>query len=154
MIYILSISFQVAGALLLMTNVLSTRRDNVIRRFIGNSIIIRDNNTGKLEYDHNSLYNTFREAYLSRCAFVEIIIGYLIGIFSKNEGVSNKLLYAGAVILITILLIFLSKFIVSIIITRNKNVNRVITNEELNSLNLHPTIENLSMDDIDSIFHE
>ena len=71
-IYILSISFQVAGALLLMVNALSTRRDRVIHRFASHSLIYRDNNTGELEYDKEALKGAFKEAYLSKFAFAEI----------------------------------------------------------------------------------
>ena len=151
-IYILSISFQVAGALLLMVNALSTRRDRVIHRFASHSLIYRDNNTGELEYDKEALKGAFKEAYLSKFAFAEIAIGYFLGVFGALNDSANRWLIAIGIIITTTILIYISRLLVRLILTYNKNITRSITNDELSVLGIEPAMENISDMEIDELF--
>lgn len=151
MLYIFSISFQVAGALLLMVSVLSTKRDKVVRRFVGRGTLYRDNNTNTIFYNKTALQETFKEAYLSKFAFLYIAVGYFMGVF----GVLNNdylMLIALAIVVLTILLVALSHLAVFLILKFSKKVNRELSNEELSYLGIEPDIENISNEDIQRIF--
>ena len=147
MIYVISISLQVAGALLLMINALSTRRDKVIRRFLGKGLVSRDNNTNTIVYDKERLKETYKEAYLSKFAFMFIALGYFFGIFSNIED-DLKLILALIIIAMTVVIMILSYVTVNLVVKYKKSVNCEITNEELNELGIEPDIENTSNEEI------
>ena len=149
-LYILSVSLQVAGALLLMLNVLSTKREKVIRRFVGKGLLCRDNNTNAISYDQNALKAVFQEAYLSKFAFAYIIMGYLFGVFGTIASEYRNII-ATAIVAATALLILLSYLVVYLILKFSKKVNREISNEELISLGIEPDIENISNEEINRI---
>jgi len=150
MLYILSVSFQIAGALLLMLNVLSAKREKVIRRFAGKGLLYRDNNTNTISYDQNALKDVFREAYLSKFSLAYIIMGYLFGVFSTIAS-EYKNIIAMAIVAATALLILLSYLVVYLILKFSKRVNQEISNEELISLGIEPDIENISNEEISRI---
>lgn len=152
MVYILSISFQLAGALLLMVNVLSTKRDKVIRRFVGRGTLYRDNNTNEISYDKNALKDTFKDAYLSKLAFLYIAVGYFMGVFGSVNGYC-KMITAITIIIATALLILLSHLAVYFILKFSKKVNRELSNEELTALGIEPDIENISNEEIGRFFN-
>ena len=151
MIYVLSIALQVAGALLLMKNVLSTKRDNVIRRFSGHNVIEKDNNTNEISYNADVFIDTYRQAYLSKAAFLYIAMGYLLGVFGTTEGCSKLLLVIGIVLLTAFFMVIAYK-VVEMILKRSKDVNTAITNEDLERLKIKPTMTNISNADIDALF--
>ena len=153
MIYILAISFQLAGALLLMVNVLSTRRDKVIRRFVGKGMIYRDNNTNEISYDETALKDTFKEAYLSKLAFLFIAIGYVLGVF-KSPDSDCRMWLALIIIFVSIFIIATSYLVVNAITKFSKKVNRKLPNQELLALGIEPDIENISNEEIDKLFTE
>ena len=68
-IYILSISFQLAGALLLMIFALSTKREKIIQQFAGKGLIYRDNNTDKL-----SLTKRFLEKHIEMLILTNVLL--------------------------------------------------------------------------------
>lgn len=145
--YIFAISFQVAGALQLLVFFVSTKRDNVIKRFAGKTFISRDGNIKKISYDKASFLAEFKTAWLSKIAFGLIAIGYLIGIWGVIED-DKKISAFFLIIAITVIVLFLSHFIVHIYITKSKKINAEITNDELERLHIEPNIENISIEEI------
>ncbi len=152
-LYIFSIAFQVAGAVLLMFLSLSTNRRKVINRFINKNMIFSDGNTKKLTYDKDEFKNIFKQSYLANFSFLYIIVGYILGIFGNTEGFNNWLILI-FVVIVTIILIGLAYFIVMQIIKHSKNINREITNEELEKLDLEPNMESLSDKELEDIFND
>ena len=151
MIYAISIALQVAGALLLMVNTLSVKRDNVILRFMGHNLITRDGNTKEITYDSKALITLYQQAYLSKIAFVYIIIGYTLGVFGDMDACSRILLVV-LIVSFSMLLILVSHKIVQMIIKHSKNINTPITNADLERLGIKPNIETASDDEIDAMF--
>jgi len=145
--YIFAISFQVAGALQLLVSFVSTKRDNVIKRFAGKGFISRDGNTKKVLYDKSSFLAEFKTAWLSKIAFGFIAIGYLIGIWGNIED-DKKISAFFLIAAITAMVLFLSHFIVHIYITRSKRINADITNDELERLKIQPALETISDSEI------
>lgn len=152
-LYISSISFQVAGAILLMLLSLSTDRRKVINRFINKNMILCDGNTKKLTYDKGEFKNIFKQAYLAKFSFLYIATGYILGIFGNTKE-CNQWIILIFVIIFTIVLIGLAYFIVAQIIKHSKNINKEITYEELEKLDLEPTMESTSNKELDEIFNK
>lgn len=153
MIYVLSVSLQVAGALMLMINSLSTKRAKVIQRFAGHTLIWRDNNTNEISYDEEVFKDTYKEAYLSKFAFLYIAMGYFMGIFAIID-VESKVMIAVGVVILTIAFIVLAYLVVRLILKYNKKITCKITNEELEELGIEPDIENISNDEIEKMWNE
>ena len=150
MIYIFSISFQVAGALLLMINSMSTKRDKVILRFAGHGIIYRDNDTNSLDYKKGAFIDIYKEAWLSKFAFLWIAIGYFGGVFGEM-GNDSKIILTIFIAVSTMVIIAASYFVVGLIVKYNKNINREITSAELAELGIEPDIENISISELEKM---
>lgn len=151
-IYVLSIAFQIAGAVLLLFLSLPTNRGKVINRFRNADMIFRDGNTKNLTYDKDEFKNIFKQSYLAIFSFLYIIAGYILGIFGNMED-CNKWIILIYIIVATIILIGLAYFIVTQIIKHSKSINKEITNEELEKLGLEPNIEDIPNKDIDEILN-
>lgn len=150
-IYILSLSFQVAGALLLLFFAKSTKRENVVRNFVGNGIIKIDNNTMELDYDTNAFKENYRVAYLNKFAFLYIAIGYILGVFGCIEW-KSKIVVAILIIFGTIIIMVITYACVNCLIKYLKDSNKKITNEELMKFGIKPNIGTISFDKIDAFF--
>ena len=152
-IYILSISLQLAGALLLMIFALSTKREKIIQQFAGKGLIYRDNNTDKLSYNETVFREAYRNAYLNKCAFAFIGLGYLSGIFG-DIGLNNKFLIAFFIIICTAILMGTTYIIVECFTKHCKIVNQKITSDELLAIGIEPDLENISDDKIQELFKD
>lgn len=152
-LYIIAISFQLSGALLLVIYSTSTKRASVIKRFAGNSFISRDGNTKEISYDKDELIKSFKDAWLNKIAFLLIASGYIFGIFGEI-GEINKILISIFIIISTVLVMAISYFVVNCIIKYSAEVNKELTNDELNELGIEPNMESLSDKEIDDIWNE
>ncbi len=81
--YIVSISLQLAGALMLIVFAFSTKRENVIRAFARSHMITLDGNTRELSYNHKAFIETYKTAYYTKISVIFISVGYLLGIFGN-----------------------------------------------------------------------
>jgi hypothetical protein len=141
-VYIVSISFQLAGALLLLLFIMSTKRRKVIMRFLSNGFISRDGNTNELNYKEDAFKNHFSEAYLAKCSFFYIVVGYLTGVFGLNS--SENIFCSFILILIcTFLFIIITLLFVKTIMKYKKGINIKITYDELIELGLSPDIASI-----------
>ena len=116
---------------------LSTKREKIIQQFAGKGLIYRDNNTDKLSYRE-----TYRNAYLNKCAFAFIGLGYLSGIFG-DIGLNNKFLIAFFIIICTAILMGTTYIIVECFTKHCKIVNQKITSDELFAIGIEPDSENM-----------
>ena len=87
--YIVSISLQLAGALMLIVFAFSTKRENVIRAFARSHMITQDGNTKELSYNHEAFIETYKTAYYTQISVIFISVGYLLSIFGN---IGDKLL--------------------------------------------------------------
>lgn len=150
--YVVAISLQVSGALQLLLSFVSTKRDNVIRNFIGKGIISRDNNTKIIDYDKKAYKQVFKSAYLNKFSFIYIFLGYLLGIWGtiEKESKSKATIF---IILTTIVILTISNLLITLYVKKSKKVNREITNEDLERLQIQPDIENISNEEIEKLFN-
>ena len=149
LIYIISISFQVAGALLLVVYFISTKRKAVIKKFAGNGTIHLDNNTQELTYNEKAFFDEYKMAYIQRLSFVYILAGYLSGVFgSLSESIRCRVMI---IAILSLALMFFSNKGVELYV-RNKNKAFKITNDELKELGIEPDSENIPNSQIDEMW--
>lgn len=152
-VYIFAISFQVAGAMILLLFILSTKRLEIIKRFSGTGMIFRDGDTGELSYNENEFVNTFREGYLNKFAITYIAIGYFAGIFGEI-GQNSGVLIAFCVITFTAMILMLTCYLVEMVLKKASVVNARITNEELEQAGIEPDMESISREEIKKNFQQ
>lgn len=149
-VYIIAISFQVAGAILLIRHHSSTKRDDVIRRFVKGKVTL-DGNTGELKYRHDKFVEEYRNGYLNKKSFWLIFFGYVAGIWGKCEADSKMYILFCIVLFVSIIVVYLEK-------KANKKYNEsniaYITKTELNNTSEKPDDETVSNDEIDDMFNE
>lgn len=150
LLYILAISFQLAGALLILFFSTSTKRDDIIRRFIVKGFIIKQGDT--IDYDKSALLEEYKSAYLSRLAFLYISVGYILGIWGEISNYSNKFIVFLLIIISTAVIMAISYFGISKFVKKRKKVNVDITISELEKQNIHPTLEYATNSDMDQLF--
>ena len=102
--FILSISFQLAGALILLIFNFSSKKEAVFKEFYSQhrGVIKVKNVEGKPKVDKKEVNAVLTQIYVNRGAFIYLICGYALNIWASN--VENKLI---AVILICALCILL-----------------------------------------------
>lgn len=153
-LYILSITLQVTGSILLMIYLLSTNRKEIIKKFANsNSVIKEDGNTGTIDYNHDEFKDEFKNAYLNKEAFCCIAIGTLMSIFAEKGNV-NEWVVCFFIIILVIGIIILSVKIVNKIIDESDKVNQEITKSELDELGITPEFSSISNDKIDRIMSD
>ncbi len=153
-LYVLSITLQVTGSILLMIYLLSTNRKKIIKKFANsNNIITEDGNTGFIDYNHEAFKDEFKNAYLNKEAFCFIAIGTLMSIFA-DKGDTNEWIICFIIIILVIIIIASSVKIVNKIIDKSDNINQEITKNELDELGITPEFKSISDDEIDNIFSD
>jgi hypothetical protein len=152
-VYILAISLQVAGALLLMVHAVSAKRSKVIRRFSGRGLIYKDGNTGELSYDKEAFKDSFKDVYLNKSAFAFIALGYALGVFGENKS-DNRLIVLLCIIASTGILIIAAQLIVSLVVKNKKNAKFELTDEELVKAGKSADIGSISNEGLQEILNE
>lgn len=153
MCYIISISFQIAGSLLLLINTFSTKRKNVLYRFGRSNFTNLNNNTKQIYYDEEQFKGMFKDAYLAKGSFLLIVLGYFFSIFSENNN-TNQWKVAIYVIFWTIVIMFFTYYIIKLLIQYSPNVNKEITYEEFKQLELAPTMQNIPTKKLEELFKD
>lgn len=147
-IYILSISLQIAGALLLLFYSTSTKRGSIIRRFVGKGLLTRKGDI--LDYNQDAYRNEYILAYLNKLSFGYIAIGYLINVFGNTENVCKGLVVT-SILFSSALIMFLSVKGTSFLINCLK-ANDKITNKDLNDFGIKPDVDFMTAEDIDQLW--
>ncbi len=88
-LFIVMIVFQLSGALILLFNLVDSRKDKVIKNcFPGSSIVIRDENNYCF-ISKAKLQKSARTIYLNIFAFVDLVIGYALAAFDPQTDISS-----------------------------------------------------------------
>lgn len=149
-LYILSISLQVAGALLLLIHSLSTKKEAVLKRFTTSKLITHNSTTNELSFDKEAYKNEYKVAYFSKCAFLFIALGYFGSVFGTNDKMC-KCTIAIITLGLTILIMLATTLIVSLILKYSKKCNEEIKIDDLNKIDKVPDIGTISIDNIKSL---
>ena len=138
--------------MILLLFTLSTKRLEIIKRFSGTGMILRNGDTGELNYNENEFVNTFREGYLNKAAITFIAIGYFAGVFGEI-GQNNRVLVAFCVITFTTIILMLT-YSVESFLKKSPVVNARITNKELEQVGIEPDMESISGEEISKMFQQ
>ena len=153
-IYIISISLQVAGALLLVAYAISTKREDVIRRFAGKGILYRDNETNKITYNEEAFFQEYKMAYIGKLSFIYILSGYLLGVWGElNKSDSFKDLALIFIAILSLIIMLISNECVEFYITKTNKASE-ITNNELQEIGIEPDIQNITSEEIEEMFND
>lgn len=82
--YILAISFQLAGALLLICHYMRNTEKQIKGSYFSQDAIVKTEN-GKVKLRKEKVRTKAEEIYINRIAFTYIAIGYFLGIFGDIE---------------------------------------------------------------------
>lgn len=154
--YVIAVSFQVAGALLLLLYNVSSKRKDIIKNFASTKGCIKVQGT-EVEYDKPRLKEIFKLAYINKMSFGYIVVGYIVGVFGKigdNTYVPSIIL--GIVVFAFIFISMGIKIPERILLSKEKRNGNFfdITNDDIKELNIKDTINYATIEDIDNIIHE
>ncbi len=153
-VYIISISLQVAGALLLVAYGISTKRDDVIKKFSGNGIILRDNDTNEIFYNEKAFFQEYKMAYIGKLSFIYILSGYLLGVLGELKDTEIAKDIALIIIaVVSLLIMFASNKMVEILLSKSNKASK-ITNEDLERIGIEPDMQNIPSSEIEKMFND
>ena len=153
-IYIFSISLQVAGALLLVAYGISTKRDDVIKKFSGNGIIRRDNDTNEIYYNEKAFFQEYKMAYIDKLSFIYILSGYLLGVLGElKDTEAAKDIALIIIAIVSLFIMFASNKLVEVILSKSNKVSK-ITNEDLVRIGIEPDMQNIPSSEIEKMFND
>lgn len=108
LVYILSLSFQVAGAVLLIIKYWGKTKDRIVDEYFPGSNIIERDEEDNIKLEKEKVQVCARNIYDNRMAFVFIAIGYILSIFGSMNSIS-KIYILILVILFTVIIIVIEK---------------------------------------------
>lgn len=114
-IYIIAISLQLAGAVILIINYCRNTHDQIIDRYFPGSNLVERDKKDNIVLEKERVQEVVREIYMNRCAFGYIGAGYIVGIYGE-AGKMNKCIISLLVIIGNFLLIALGQIIINSII--------------------------------------
>ena len=145
MLFVGMLVFQLSGALLLLLNSVKFRKESIIKNcFPGSNVVERDvNNNCKIEKE--KLQKSAHNTYLNMIAFVDLVFGYILAVFSPTSSAEICLVLRKVIVLTCTLLsaeYFLSlicaKFVYAndlVISFKNLDgVDTVITEKEIEAI--------------------
>jgi len=135
--YILAISLQISGAVMLLWYSASTKRDDVIKRFMKRKIVSKDKDTNSIEYDKKTYKEEYKVACLNKISFGYIAVGYIINIWGDCSS-DWKIFVAFETVLNSILILFITYKETLLWMHFSKKVNMEISNDDLERLDIRP----------------
>lgn len=84
-IYILSVAFQLSAGIILLLNNINTNKTNVVEKYYNNTRFYGECTSE----DEQKISSILKEAYLNRCAFCMLIIGYGSSVFGDKGNLCN-----------------------------------------------------------------
>lgn len=150
MIQIISISFQLAGALILLIwSFKAVTKQSVKNRCFAKGVSIERDESGNGFIEKKRLQNASREAILNMMAFCNLIIGYGITFWESNN--YNRLCAILITVFLTAIVLFLECLFSWIISYLRFPKDIKLTSEEINELDV---ITNIIPSEIDELFKE
>ena len=85
MLFVGMLVFQLSGALILLLNSVKCRKERIIKNcFPGSNVVERDeNNNCKIEKE--KLQKSAHNTYLNMIAFINLVVGYILAVFSPTS---------------------------------------------------------------------
>lgn len=147
--YVFAISLQISGAVMLLWYSASTKRDDVIKRFMKRRFVSENKNTNSIEYDEKTYKEEFKVAYLNKISFGYIAVGYIINVWGDCSSFC-KIFIVMVIVICSVLVMFLTYKGVLLWTHFSKKVNMKISNEDLERLGICPDFTTVSFDEIEN----
>lgn len=109
-IYIISISFQICGALLLLLDSVFNGVEKIYSQFNYDRKEITDNSYSTFFNKKEDFVPYLKQLFIERSAFLYLAVGYIIGIWG-SVGECNKMIIALFVIIVSIVIIIATHFL-------------------------------------------
>lgn len=151
-LYILSISFQLAGALVLIIHYWKNAK-KLLELSIFSFTSPDRNKEEKIVVPKEILQQRAYPIYLNRIAFTYIAIGYLLGIFCHSLHMNIFCVFA-SIVIISLLLMFIGRFITKVIINSKYKQDETYEDEyiEKNYSGVPLIAKDSEIEEIKSIF--
>lgn len=104
LIYLLSLSLQVSGALILILFCWGKTERRVLNTIYSATSSIHRENDNTVIIDKEKLYMAHKEVLLNRNAFIFIAVGYLLSLFGTSEGICHWVGFV-IVLIVSVLLV-------------------------------------------------
>lgn len=127
----------------------STKRDDVIKRFMKRRFVSENKNTNSIEYDEKTYKEEFKVAYLNKISFGYIAVGYIINVWGDCSSFC-KIIIVMVIVICSVLVMFLTYKGVLLWTHFSKKVNMKISNEDLERLGICPDFTTVSFDEIEN----
>lgn len=105
---VLSIAFQLSGAVLLTIRFWGKRKNEILQQYFNSSESICRDDGEEVVLRKEKLQKIFKEIYLTRFSFIYIVLGYVLNVFDILISRCCAILI---ILLITLLLILLAHFV-------------------------------------------
>lgn len=124
MLFVGMLVFQLSGALILLLNSIKCRKETIIKNcFPGSNVVERDDNNN-CKIDKEKLQNSAHNTYLNMIAFVDLVVGYILAVFSPTSTTEICLVLL-EVILFTCILLG-AEYFLSLICAKNIYANDLV----------------------------
>ena len=151
-LYILSISLQMSGAILGISSI-STKRESILRDFFKSKFTSLDGNTKEISYNEETYMDKWKSTYDNKFSFINLATGYILSPLAQLDESVSRYLVLLLIILVTITIIFFEKIVLKILL-KAEIVNKKITYSEIQQYNLVVDMESISNEIIDKDFDQ
>lgn len=104
MLFVGMLVFQLSGALILLLNSVKCSKERIIKNcFPGSNLVERDENDN-CKIEKEKLQKSAHNTYLNMIAFVDLVVGYVLAVFSPTSTTEICLVLLKVIILTCILL--------------------------------------------------
>lgn len=150
LIYLLSLSLQVSGALILILFCWGKTERRVLNTIYSATSSIHRENDNTVIIDKEKLYKAHKEVLLNRNAFIFIAVGYLLSLFGTSEGICHWIGFV-IVLIVSVLLVGVGVLLAHTIAKISNRNDRRYTFEDLCSKLDKDVDTNMIDSDIDEI---
>ena len=127
----------------------STKRDDVIKRFMKRRFVSENENTNSIDYDEKTYKEVFKVAYLNKISFGYIAVGYIINVWGDCSSFCKTFIVL-AIVICSVLVMSLTYKGVLLWMHFSKKVNTKVSNEDLKRLGIHPDFTTASFDEVEN----
>lgn len=151
-LYVTSVSLQVAGALALMISFWNNINHEILKIIYSSVLTANRDNDNNVLIPKIELYKATRHIWMNRIAFVYLALGYILGVFGRNDG--HELCIILLLLLMISLLILISWLVSFFIAKKVVKDDRCISYGELCSILGRDVPTNVTNKEIDEIFNK
>ena len=149
LVFIISVSLQLVGSIVLMFHALPFRRRDLVRAFFRNSFSVRHGE--EIRYDHQLFILEGRRIYTTWLAIACLCAGYVLQVFSTKT--NDEPIWIGLAIIIFTAVLYLLVFGISYCLSRII-ASKEVTSDELKQCKVDTNMAEATEEDIKQVLAE